>query len=474
MTIPGPMRPNPTPQERRARGKAARSSAPRSSHGTFNPAPDRPDPVALLESQAATRIPQLVPIRYGRMLVSPFTFYRGAALIMASDLSTTPDSGLRVQACGDAHLANFGVFGSPERRLMFDINDFDETAPGPWEWDVKRLVTSLEIAGRANGHDAEQRKRVVLGATEAYRISMGSFAQMTNLEVWYAHINFEEQFEQMRRTRPAKAAKQTEKAIAKARTRDSMQALDKFTEIVDGQPRIVNQPPLIMRLADLAAQHADLEAIDVEAEIGAVIDGYQKTLPSDRAHLLSSYQYVDTALKVVGVGSVGTRAWIVLMLGRDGDDPLFLQAKEAQASVLEQFVGRSGYDNAGERVVAGQRLMQAASDIFLGWHRVTSPLDGRDRDFYVRQLRDWKGSADVDNIDPARLFMYGRLCAWTLAKAHARSGDRIAISAYLGNGDTFDRAIARFAVTYADQNEQDYAELKAAADSGRIEVVSGY
>lgn len=290
----------PTPEERRARGKAARSSAPRSSHGTFNPAPDRPDPVALLESQAASRVAELVPIRYGRMLVSPFTFYRGAALIMASDLSTTADSGLRVQACGDAHLANFGVFGSPERRLIFDINDFDETAPGPWEWDVKRLVTSLEIAGRANGHDEEQRRRVVLGATEAYRISMMGFAQMTNLEVWYAHMDFEEQFEQFKRTRPAKAVKETAKAIAKARTRDSMQALDKFTEVVDGEPRIINQPPLIMRLADLAANRAELEALDVEKEIEGILDGYKQTLPSDRAHLLSTYEYVDTALKVVG------------------------------------------------------------------------------------------------------------------------------------------------------------------------------
>ncbi len=474
MTTPPSTLPRATPEERRAKGKTARSSAPRSSHGTFNPAPDRPDPVALLESQAASRVPELVPIRYGRMLVSPFTFYRGAALVMASDLSRTPVSGLRVQACGDAHLANFGVFGSPERRLIFDINDFDETAPGPWEWDVKRLVTSLEIAGRANGHDEEQRRRVVLGATEAYRISMAAFAQMTNLEVWYAHMDFEDQFEQFRRSRPAKAVKQTAKAIAKARTRDSMQALDKFTELVDGRPRIINQPPLIMRLEDLAAHRDGLEAFDVQTEMAGILEGYKATLPSDRAHLLSMYEYVDTALKVVGVGSVGTRAWILLLLGRDGDDPLFLQAKEAQASVLEQFVGSSQYDNAGERVVAGQRLMQAASDIFLGWHRITSPADGRQRDFYVRQLRDWKGSADVDNIDASRLFMYGRLCAWTLAKAHARSGDRIAISAYLGNGDTFDQAIARFAVGYADQNEMDYAELKAAADSGRIEVVSGY
>ena len=465
---------NPTPADRAAKGKSARAHVPRSSHGAFVPASDRPDPVALLESQAASRVPELVPIRYGRMLVSPFTFYRGSALIMASDLSTTPDSGLRVQACGDAHLANFGVFGSPERSLVFDINDFDETAPGPWEWDIKRLVTSLEIAGRANGHDADQRFRTVMGATAAYRVSMANFAAMNNLEVWYSRLDFLEQFQQLRASRPAKAAKRTEKAIAKARTKDSMQALAKLTEVVDGQRRIINQPPLIMRLEDLAAQRAGLEATDVRKEIEGVLRGYRRTLPSDRRHLLNQYEYVDTALKVVGVGSVGTRAWIMLMLGRDSDDPLFLQAKEAQASVLERYVVRSEFGNNGQRVVAGQRLMQSTSDIFLGWHRITSPLDGQPRDFYVRQLRDWKGSADVDNIDADRLFMYGRLCAWTLAKAHARSGDRIAIAAYLGNGDVFDKAIAAFAVAYAEQNEKDYAQLKQAAKSGRIEVVSGF
>ncbi len=466
--------PNPTPADRAAKGKSARAHVPRSSHGVFVPASDRPDPVALLESQAASRVPELVPIRYGRMLVSPFTFYRGSALIMASDLSTTPDSGLRVQACGDAHLANFGVFGSPERSLVFDINDFDETAPGPWEWDIKRLVTSLEIAGRANGHDADQRFRTVMGATAAYRVSMANFAAMNNLEVWYSRLDFLEQFQQLRASRPAKAAKRTEKAIAKARTKDSMQALAKLTEVVDGQRRIINQPPLIMRLEDLAAQRAGLEATDVRKEIEGVLRGYRRTLPSDRRHLLNQYEYVDTALKVVGVGSVGTRAWIMLMLGRDSDDPLFLQAKEAQASVLERYVVRSEFGNNGQRVVAGQRLMQSTSDIFLGWHRIISPLDGQPRDFYVRQLRDWKGSADVDNIDADRLFMYGRLCAWTLAKAHARSGDRIAIAAYLGNGDVFDKAIAAFAVAYAEQNEKDYAQLKQAAKSGRIEVVSGF
>jgi len=462
-----------TPEERAARGKSARAAVPRSSHAGFQAAADRPDPVALLESQAASRVPELVPIRYGRMLVSPFTFYRGAALVMASDLSTTPDSGLRVQACGDAHLSNFGAFGSPERSLVFDINDFDETAPGPWEWDLKRLVASLEIAGRANGHTQQQRMQMLLGATEAYRQVMAGFAGMTNLEVWYARLNIEEEFEQIRKDRPAKDAKKTQKELAKARTRDSMQALGKLTELVDGRRQIIHQPPLIMRLAQMTQEREDMAAIDVQREVGGVIRGYQRTLSTDRRHLVSQYDYVDTALKVVGVGSVGTRAWIVLMTGRDHQDPLFLQAKQAQESVLERFVGKSRFRNAGQRVVAGQRLMQSTSDIFLGWHRIVSPMDGVRRDFYVRQLRDWKGSVDVDDIDASRLYMYGRICAWTLAKAHARSGDRIAISAYLGSGDSFDKALARFAVTYADQNEQDYAALKAAADSGRIEVETG-
>jgi uncharacterized protein (DUF2252 family) len=407
------------------------------------------------------------------MLVSPFTFYRGAALIMACDLAGTPDSGLRVQACGDAHLANFGVYGSPERNLVFDINDFDETAPGPWEWDVKRLVTSLEIAGRANGHDDVQRRRTLLAATQAYRTAMATFAEMTNLAVWYARLDFEEQFQQLRRTRPARDVKRTEKAIAKARTRDSMQALSKFSEVVDGRLQIVHQPPLIARLEELAAERAGLEASDVEDTIRDVLAGYRHTLPSDRRHLLDTYDYVDTALKVVGVGSVGTRAWMLLMLGRDSSDPLFLQAKEAQASVLERFVGDAGFENAGERVVTGQRLMQSTSDIFLGWHRIISPADGRTRDFYVRQLRDWKGSADVDDISADRLQIYGRLCAWTLAKAHARSGDRIAIAGYLGGSDTFDAAIADFAVAYAEQNDRDYQALKEAAEQGRIPVAAG-
>lgn len=461
------------PEDRAALGKSARSRVPRSSHAVFEPAADRPDPVELLQSQAASRVQELVPIRYGRMLVSPFTFYRGAALVMASDLSQTPHSGLRVQACGDAHLANFGVYGSPERKLVFDINDFDETAPGPWEWDVKRLVTSLEIAGRANGHDPEQRRSTTRGAAQAYRLAMTGFAGMTNLQVWYAHLDLQEQLEQFRQVRPSREVRKTEKAVSKAFTRDSVQALSKLTEVVDGRRQIINQPPLIMGLHDLAAARTDLTAADIEQQLRGVIEGYRSTLPSDRRHLLDKYEYVDTALKVVGVGSVGTRAWILLLLGRDGNDPLFLQAKEAQASVLERYVGDAGFDNAGERVVAGQRLMQSASDIFLGWERVHSPLDHADRDFYVRQLRDWKGSADVDNIDAPRLFTYGRMCAWTLAKAHARSGDPIAIAAYLGGGSTFDKAIASFANAYADQNDKDYAALQQAAADGRIEVRSG-
>lgn len=460
-----------TPRDRVAIGKEARKKVPRSSHARFEPVVGRPDPVALLESQAATRVSQLVPIRYGRMLVSPFTFYRGGALIMASDLAHTPDSGLRVQTCGDAHLANFGVFGSPERRLVFDINDFDETAPGPWEWDLKRLVASLEICGRANGHAGAERERVLLGAVQAYRTAMAEFAPMTNLEVWYARLDFQSRLDEWNAS--AKAKKMTRKVVTKARTRDSMQALDKFTEVVDGQRRIIHQPPLIARLEELAAQRPELDAWDVEQEMNGVLQGYRQTLPSDRGFLLDQYRYVDTGLKVVGVGSVGTRAWILLLLGRDSDDPLFLQAKEAQPSVLERYVGSAGFDNAGARVVAGQRLMQSVSDIFLGWHRMISPVDGQVHDYYVRQLRDWKGSADVDDIDPEQLLVYARICAWTLAKAHARSGDRIAIAAYLGSSDVFDRAIVEFAGAYADQNDRDYALLQEAADQGRITVVSG-
>ncbi|MEI6623741.1 MAG: DUF2252 domain-containing protein, partial [Actinomycetes bacterium] len=444
---------------------------PRSSAAVFDPPPGRLDPVALLESQAASRVPELVPIRYGRMLVSPFTFYRGAALIMASDLAATADSGLHVQACGDAHLSNFGAFASPERELVFDINDFDETNPGPWEWDVKRLLTSLEVAGRSNNLTESERRSVVLAGAQEYRGAMAHFAQMRNLDLWYARMNIETALGAMAGGASSKSMKKAKKGVAKARTRDSMQALDKLTEVVDGNRRIISDPPLIVPVADVIKDSQQYgEALG--AQIREIIRGYRRTLQTDRQLLLEQFDFVDMARKVVGVGSVGTRAWIILFTGRDGEDPLFLQAKEAQASVLEAYAGRSQYKNAGQRVVAGQRLMQSASDIFLGWHRQKG-IDGVDRDFYVRQLRDWKASADVDNMTLDALGSYARMCAWTLAKAHARSGDRIAIAAYLGTGTVFDRAVADFAIAYADQNEKDYAALKQAVADGRVTATTG-
>ena len=461
-----------TAAERTAVGKHARSEVPRSSQAMFDPPSTRLDPVALLEAQAESRVPELVPIRYGRMLVSPFTFYRGAAAIMASDLAATPDSGLIVQACGDAHLANFGAFGSPERSLVFDINDFDETAPGPWEWDVKRLVTSLEIAGVANGHKADERRQTLLAAARAYRETTRQFATMGNLDVWYAHLDLTQEFARLSKSKAQKLLPKAQKNLDKARTRDSMQAVEKFTELVDGRRRIISAPPLIIPLNDLAEKWGVPTDV-VQNEMRSVLRGYRRTLQTDRRHLLSQFEYMDMALKVVGVGSVGTRAWMMLLSGRDDGDPLFLQAKQAQESVLEPYAGRSEFTNAGQRVVAGQRLMQASSDIFLGWHRISSPVDGVARDYYVRQLRDWKASADVDNMDPARLHLYGRMCAWTLAKAHARSGDRIALAAYLGSGSAFDEAIADFAVAYSEQNAKDYAALQQAVKDGRIEARVG-
>ena len=418
-----------TPEERVARGRAARSECPRSSHGGWEPAADRPDPVTLLEEQAASRVPELVPLRYGRMLVSPFTFYRGAALLMASDLASTPRSGLRTQICGDAHLSNFGVFASPERQLMFDINDFDETLPGPWEWDVKRLGASFEIAGRDRGFAPDSRRAVVAAGVSEYRTRMGRFAAAHNLDVWYAHIEISRVLAELESTVTKKQRAKARANLAKARTRDSMQAFAKLTHEVDGERRIVSDPPLVVPVEELLPAGAAREG--VEEALRGLLRSYRRTLETDRRELLESFDYVHAARKVVGVGSVGTRAWILLLLGRDDQDPLFLQAKEAQESVLERFVGRSRYPNHGQRVVAGQRLMQAASDIFLGWERVTG-LDGQPRDFYVRQLRDWKGSADVDAMDPAAMTAYSRMCGAALARAHARSGDRIAIASYLG------------------------------------------
>jgi uncharacterized protein (DUF2252 family) len=456
--------------ERVQRGKAARAEVPRAGHAAFTPPPGRADPLAVLESQASTRVPELVPIRYGRMLVSPFTFYRGAAMIMAADLADTPRSGLMAQSCGDAHLSNFGVFASPERQLVFDLNDFDETLPGPWEWDVKRLAVSMMIAAMNNGYAVKDQEEVVLATVAQYREAMRMFAGHGNLDVWYAHLDIETTLENYRTQLKPKTAKRTEKAIAKARTRDSMSAFSKLTHIVDGQLRIADLSPLIVPYDQLGTgQEAEVmfEAFTV------LLRAYRGTLEAHRRDLLEGFHLVDVARKVVGVGSVGTRAWIALLLGRDDQDPLFLQIKEAEASVLEPYLGPSEFANHGERVVVGQRTMQAVSDIFLGWLHVKEGFDGRARDFYVRQLRDWKGSAEVEQMVPEGMAMYGKLCGWTLARAHARSGDRIAIAAYLGGGASFDRAIVEFSSAYAEQNERDYKRLTKAVKSGEIVAQTG-
>ncbi len=456
--------------ERSARGKAARREVPRSSHAVFDPSARRNDPLELLERQAKPRVPELVPIRYGRMLVSPFTFYRGAAMIMASDLAQTPSSGLTVQCCGDAHVSNFGLFASPERRLVFDLNDFDETLPGPWEWDVKRLAASMLIAAQDNGFSAKVQERLVLETVAAYRTAMVGFADMKNLEVWYAHLDIESVLQKFGSELKPVQVKRTKKAVAKARTKDSMSSFSKLTREMDGEARIVAEPPLIVPIEDLAEGRARDEMF---TELRELMLEYRATLEHDRRVLAESFRLTDFARKVVGVGSVGTRAWIALLLGRDGEDPLFLQLKEAEASVLEEFVAASEFDNHGERVVTGQRLMQASSDIFLGWVHVASGLDGRARDFYVRQLKDWKGSAEIEQMIPTGVAAYGRLCGWTLARAHARSGDRIAIAAYLGKGPAFDRALLQFSYAYSEQNKCDYEALVKAVDSGRIKAQTG-
>jgi uncharacterized protein (DUF2252 family) len=455
-----------TPAERVERGKEARAAVPRDSHAVFDPGPGRPDPIGLLEEQAKSRVPELVPIRRARMMVSPFTFYRGAALPMAADLATTPVSGLAVQACGDAHLSNFGIFGSPERELVFDVNDFDETTPGPWEWDVKRLAASLEVAARGNGFGGKDRRGIITATVARYRQAMRDFAKMTNLEVWYAHADLDQLRAQFDAQLQERQRKLVDKGMAKARTRDSMQEVAKLTRIVDGRPRIISDPPLLVPVTDLLPDEQDFAAF--EAQIKDLIAGYRRTLETDRRYLLEQYEYADMARKVVGVGSVGTRCWIILMLGRDESDPLFLQVKEAEASVLSRFCGASKYPNMGQRVVAGQRLMQASSDIFLGWQRAEAGLDGQQRDFYVRQLRDWKYSIAIEDLPPRGMRIYGELCGWTLARAHARSGDRIAVAAYLGGSDVFDQAITGFAAAYADQTERDHQSLLDAVASGRL------
>ena len=458
-----------TPDERAARGKAARTEVPRRSHGEWEPATGRPDPVALLEEQAASRVPELVPIRYGRMLVSPFTFFRGAAYLMASDLSDGARSGLHAQLCGDAHLSNFGAYAAPDRRLVFSVNDFDETLPGPFEWDVKRLVASFAVAGRDRGFDTKLRAKINAGVAEAYRDAMATYASMRNLDIWYDRIDVEQEVETFRAAASAEQAKRMDKNLAKSRTKDSLAAFNKLTEVVDGEPRIVNNPPLITTIDELAGAGAPA----AREGIHQLVRVYRRSLAGDRRKLIERYRMVDLARKVVGVGSVGTRAWIVLLLGRDGGDPLFLQAKEAQASVLEPFVGKSEFANHGQRVVEGQRLTQAASDIFLGWIHTEQGFDGQPRDFYLRQLWDAKGSAIVELMEPNAMLAYGRLCGRTLAKGHARSGDPIAISSYLGTSDVFDRAMAAFAETYADQNERDYKALEQAVESGRIKAETG-
>ncbi|PPL19941.1 DUF2252 domain-containing protein [Microterricola pindariensis] len=465
---------SPAFQRRQEAGREARRRTPRSAHADWAPGAGRPDPVALLEEQALNRAPELVPIRYGRMAVSPFTFYRGAALIMASDLAGTPDSGIIVQLCGDAHLSNFGVFGTPERTLIFDMNDFDETLPGPWEWDVKRLAASFEVAGRHRGFSGAERRDTVLALVRAYRERMRKAAASPVLRSWYDRLSADDalrwlKHEQEEDRAGSRQVKRTTAVLTKALTRDSMSVFTKLVGVVDGELRILPAPPLIVPIDDLAPagrSHAD----EVE-QMQGVLAEYQGTL-AHQNHPLREFEYLHMARKVVGVGSVGTRAWILLLRGRDDGDPLLLQAKEAQASVLERFLPASEYSHHGERVVRGQRIMQSASDIFLGWQRVPG-FDGTERDFYVRQLHDWKGSADVENMDATGALLYARLCGETLARAHARAGDRVAIAAYLGSADVFDRAIADFAARYAEQNERDFAAFEEAVASGRLHAVSG-
>jgi uncharacterized protein (DUF2252 family) len=491
---------HPSTDDRRATGGQARERTPPSVHAGWVPAADRPDPVTLLEEQNLTREPDLVPVRRGRMMVSPFTFYRGAAKIMATDLKDTPVAGLDAQLCGDAHLSNFGAFASPERRLLFDLNDFDETLPGPFEYDMKRMATSFTIAARNNGFSTADAREATMASVRAYREAMASFAQMRTMDIWYAHLNEDELKASIRSTvagtaggeKGAKKARQetapkkhgkraekqdkttkkegkrAEKTLAKAHTRDNLQALSKLGEVVDGRYRIVSQPPIVVPMRDMAATYG-LSPGEVSRTVREQFRAYRTTLQDDRRQLLERFEVVDMARKVVGVGSVGTRAFIVLLQGRDAHDPLFLQVKEATASVLEANLRKSRYRQHGERVVQGQRMMQAASDIYLGW---TKGQDVR-RQYYWRQLRDMKGSALVEAMAPVALTFYARICGWTLARAHARSGDPVAIAEYLGTSDAFDTSITDFSRRYADQNERDYQQFVTAIRSGRLEALEG-
>ena len=482
----------PSIEQRKAEGLAARERAPLSSHAKWRPAADRPDPVALLEEQDACRMPGLVPVRHGRMMVSPFTFYRGAAAIMTADLRETPVAGLEAQLCGDAHLSNFGAFASPERRLLFDLNDFDETLPGPFEYDVKRMAASFTIAARNNGFGRADTRDATLASVTSYRESMASFAQMRTMEIWYAHLDEDQVVTAARgaltglakeaekgskaarkqadkRAREAKkAAKVARKAAGKAHTRDSLQALSKLGELVDGKYRIVSQPPIVIPARDLAPM-SGISPRDLDQVVRQQFQAYRATLRAEQRLLLDRFQIVDMAHKVVGVGSVGNQAFIVLLQGRDAHDPLFLQVKQATASVLEGYLPKSRFRQHGQRVVVGQRMMQAASDIYLGWTR--DPEDNRH--YYWRQLRDMKGSADVESMKPVALTFYAWTCGWTLARAHARSGDPVAIAACLGDGDEFDRSITDFSQRYADQNERDYQRFVDAVRSGRLQAIEG-
>jgi uncharacterized protein (DUF2252 family) len=467
MTTPTPIRPRPHPslEERRAAGREARQRVPRSSLGDWSPAPDR-DPIALLTAQEATRVPELVPIRHERMAVSPFTFFRGAATVFANDVAPGPRTGLKVQLCGDAHLTNFGGFASAERKLVFDINDFDETLPGPFEWDLKRLAASFEVAARGNGFDEPDREKVQLELTGTYASSMRTFAEMSYLDIWYTQISMD----QSNRYWTADLSKTTQKTVEqsarKAKGKDRLKALRKLTTVVDGEPRFLSDPPLLEPASELATHIDHQQLIDT---VAGALRSYRHSLQPDRRSLLERYRFVDLARKVVGVGSVGTRCWVALLVGNDAEDPLFLQVKEAEASVLEPHLRPSEYAQHGQRVVEGQRLIQGSSDILLGWDRVQG-VDGRDHDYYFRQLWDWKASPDVDDMEPDLFTRYAQLCGHTLARAHARSGDAVALSAYLGRGKSLGQALVRFASAYADQNEQDHAafvaELAPAAGAG--------
>jgi uncharacterized protein (DUF2252 family) len=455
---------HPTPDERAAVGKAARKKASRASHDAWSAGQRTHDPLTLLLEQEESRVPELVPIRHGRMASSAFAFYRGAALPMAADLSTTPTSGLRVQLCGDAHLPNFGGFGTPERELIFDLNDFDETAPGPFEWDVKRLAASVEIAGRSRGFDGKWNRKIVTECVRSYRETIRRFSLMHNLDLWYSRLDLSTVLALWGAEAGQRALKRLQQSVAKAETKDSLKARDKLTAEVDGELRFLSDPPLLVPVEELAQPD---QAQVITKAIHEAIRSYRRTLDRDRQHLLDGYSFAGLARKVVGVGSVGTRCWVSLFVGRDHDDVLFLQVKEAEDSVLERFTGKSVHSNHGQRVVEGQRLMQAASDILLGWQRVVAP-DGETRDFYMRQLWDWKASALVDVMEPETLFIYAGMCAWTLARGLARSGDAIAIGSYLGSGTTFDNAVAAFASAYADQNDDDHQSLVAAIQRGTV------